>query len=104
MHETSPMTVSAPVFFNALCTYIKPISMLGSLTMIGTGPGPHHTYSPIIISWNKMEKALHLTRKQWVSQSYYKKIKPTGCCFFSFFFFEENNYTLPLVHGVYKRT
>ena len=86
--------------FNALCTYIKPISMLGSsVTMIGAGPGPYHTYSPIIISWNKMEKVLHLTRKQWVSQSYCKKsnqlVIVSFLLFLSFFFFFEENKLLP---------
>ena len=81
--------------------------MLGALmTMIGAEPDPHDIYSPIIISWNKMEKILHLTRKQWVSQSYYKKSNHLVIVSFPFFFFffEENNYTPPLVHGVYKRT
>lgn len=81
-----PWQVQRQFSFNALCTYIKPISMLGSsVTMIGAGPGPYHTYSPIIISWNKMEKVLHLTRKQWVSQSYCKKSNQLVIVSFLFF-------------------
>ena len=84
------MTDSRPVLLMRFApTYIKAISMLGALmTMIGAEPDPHDIYSPIIISWNKMEKVLHLTRKQWLSQSYYKKSNQLVIVSFpSFFFF-----------------
>ena len=89
MHENLSHDRFKASSFNALCTYIKAISMLGALmTMIGAEPDPHDIYSPIIISWNKMEKVLHLTRKQWLSQSYYKKSNQLVIVSFpSFFFF-----------------